>query len=514
MSVLKKFAGQTLIYGLSTIISRLLNFVLTPIFVNKFSPTVFGIFTKMYAWTAMLNAVLAFGMETTFFRYLQKVEEKDKEKVFNTTFLITILTSLLLLINVFLFLDPIAAWLNNGGAHQVDLHNDYKQFVSFFAFILVCDALAVVPFAKLRAEARPVYFGLLKLINILIFVGLNLFFIVFIPFVLANHAGLSHFFYDAFGASFLSWYKPNWVGYVFLSNLISSIVTLLMLLPQIIRFKFSLDKKLFWDMVCYSFPILIANISFIINEHVDKTLIPRLLPAGVGDKDLGIYSAVSKIAIFLSIFVQAFRLGAEPFFFSYANNVNAKKTYALIMEYFVIAMMLVMVGLSVNIEWLKYFIKGSTPEMIAEYWSGLFLVPLLLFNYVLLGIYMNLSVWYKLSDQTRYGLYISGIGALITIVFCFLLIPKYSYVGAAITTLITYMVMVTLSYFWGQRNYPIPYKVKKMIAYLLSGAAITILVYQVLDRSLIWGNLLFILYFLAIIRFEKDQILKLIKEKN
>lgn len=499
MSVLKKFAGQTLIYGLSTIIARLLNFVLTPLFVNKYTTAVYGIFTKMYAWSAMVNALLAFGMETTFFRFLQKVEEKDKPKVFNTSFLITLITAPLFLITVFVFTNPIAAWLNKG-----HLDADYVLYVKLFGLILVADTLAVVPFAKLRADGRPLYFGMLKLINIAVFVSLNLIFILLIPYLISSQSSLAAFF--------TSWYREGWIGYVFIANLVASGVTLILLLPQIARFSWKLDTQLLRSMLYYSFPILIANISFIINEHIDKTLLPRLLPEEQGDRELGIYGAVSKIAIFLSIFVQAFRLGAEPFFFSYSKNANARQTYALIMEYFVLAMMLVMVGLSMNIEWLKYFIKGSTAAMQAEYWSGLFIVPILLFNYVLLGIYMNLSVWYKLSDQTRYGLYISGIGAVITMALCFALIPSYSYLGATLATSVTYLVMVSLSYYWGQKNYAIPYKVGKMFVYMLLGAALVGVNYLLLDRSLIWGNILLILYVGVIGYFEKNQLLKMFRK--
>src|SRR5690606_2476726 len=232
----------------------------------------------------------------------------------------------------------------------------------------------------------------------------------------------------AYPASFASWYQDGWVGYVFLSNLIASGLTLLLLLPELAKLRLRLDRKLAMDMLSYSLPILIANISFIINEHLDKIMIPKLLPGEAGDRDLGIYGAVSKIAVFLSIAVQAFRLGAEPFFFSYSKNANARQTYALIMDYFVIAVVLVMVGITANIEWLKYFIKGGSPEEQAQYWSGLHIIPILLLNYVLLGIYMNLSIWYKLTDQTRFGLYISGIGAAVTIVLNIVLIPRYSYV--------------------------------------------------------------------------------------
>src|SRR5690606_31913953 len=238
---------------------------------------------------------------------------------------------------------------------------------TYFVLILVADALAVIPFARLRAEGRATRFALLKLINILTFVGCNLFLIVALPRFIEVSTAWADF---AEG-----WYRPGWLGYVFIANLVASIITLLLLLPAILKIRLRLERKLVVDMLYYSFPILVANISFIINEHLDKLLIPKLIPGDTGSRDLGIYGAVSKIAVFLSIFVQAFRLGAEPFFFSHAKNKNARQTYALIMDYFIIAMVLVMVGISVNIEWLKYFIKGGSPAEQAEYWSGLSIVP-------------------------------------------------------------------------------------------------------------------------------------------
>ncbi|QBQ42578.1 polysaccharide biosynthesis protein [Sphingobacterium psychroaquaticum] len=499
MSVVKRFLNDTAIYGLSTIVSRLLNFILTPILVRKLDTGIYGIFTNMYSWSALINTFLAFGMETTYFRYLQKVDEKDKMKVFNNSFIVTIFTSLVFLFVLFSVISPASEWFAANGLQSVA---DYKQYICFMGLILAIDALAVVPFAKLRSENRPVRYALLKTINICVFVCFTLSFMVFIPWLIRTFPSLEGFF---------TWYKGMWLGYVFLSNLIASAVTLLMLWPQIRGFSFRVDKKLLNSMFSYSLPIFIANVSFIVNEHLDKILLPSLLPGNVGERELGIYGAISKIAMFLSIFVQAFRLGAEPFFFSYAKNENAKKVYAVIMEYFVIAMVLVMVGLSMNIEWLKYFIKGGNAEQVARYWSGLDYIPIILFNYVLLGIYMNLSVWYKLSDQTKYGLYISGIGALVTIVLCYVLIPKYSYVGAILVTSIAYTVMVLLSYFWGQRNYPIPYKVGKTVGYLALGGALVAINYVFFARNFWSGNALLFVYCAVVLYNERVVLLGLLK---
>lgn len=495
MSVLRKFAGQTAIYGLSTVVARLLNFVLTPLFVRKFPAAVYGIFTNMYSWAALLNAVLAFGMETTYFRYLQKYDG-DKARVFNNSFIVISFTSVLFLVFTFSFATGISTWLNNGVYDA-----DYRRYLIYFVLILVADALAVIPFARLRAEGRPVRFAVLKLANILTFVGCTLFLIVVIPVLMETRPGLVGYF-D-------SWYRPEWLGYVFISNLVASLVTLLLLLPEILKIRLRLERKLVADMLAYSFPVLVANISFIINEHIDKLLIPKLIPGEAGSRDLGIYGAVSKIAVFLSIFVQAFRLGAEPFFFSHATSKNARQTYALIMDYFVIAMVLVMVGITVNIGWLKNFIRGGSPAEQAEYWSGLSVIPVLLLNYVFLGIYMNLSIWYKLSDQTRFGLYISGIGAIITLVLNYVFIPQYSYVASAWTTLAAYSSMVVLSYLWGNRRYPIPYRVGKNLSYILTGVAVCWLAFVAFERHVIVGNLLFAIFLGVTLFLERKTLLAL-----
>lgn len=500
MSVVKRFLSDTMIYGMSTIISRMLNFLLTPLLVSKFPAAVYGVFTNLYAYASMINAILAFGMETTYFRYLQKVEEKDKGKVFNNSFIITIITAVLFLLTVFSMSEPIARWLNDG--KEV---NQYVQFVKLFAIILSADALAVVPFAKLRAEGRPIRYGTLKLVNILILIFCNLFLLYWLPSWKETSS-----FWNSFASG---WYRHDWIGNVFISNLIASVITLVLLIPQILRFKLRLDTALINNMLRYSFPILIANISFIINENLDKILFPKLLIGEAGDQDLGVYGAVAKIAVFLNLFITAFRLGAEPFFFSYSKNENARKIYALIMDYFVIAMVIVMVGICANIDWLKYFIKGSEAEQ-AVYWSGLFIVPILLFNYVLLGIYMNLSVWYKLSDQTRYALYISGIGALCTVVLNVWLIPLYSYVGAVFGTTVAYILMVGLSYYWGQKNYPIPYNLKKILSYLITGAVLSWLMFSIFDSSMLVGNMLLFIFLLVVFFKEKNNMLSVLRRGN
>lgn len=499
MSVLKKFLSQTAIYGFSTVISRLFNFILTPLFTRAYPTATFGIFTKMYAYASLINAVLAFGMESTFFRYLNKHENK-KQEVYNNSFLCIAFIATLFLISGLVFVNPIAGYLT---ADMSQL-NDYKHYVCYFVGILFLDAICVIPFAKLRAEDRAVKYSIVKFLNIGLFVGLNLFFIYVVPAVIKNGWPMAEWME--------SWYRTKWVGYVFISNLVASFVTLLMLMPEFLKLQMKFDKHLFTKMFAYSWPILVANLSFIVNENLDKIVLSNLLSKEVADAQVGIYGAVCKIAIFMSIFITAFRLGAEPFFFSYAKNVNAKKTYAMILHYFVVALALLFVALVANIEILKYFISRDEAH-IAEYWVGLPAVPYLLFGYVCLGIYMNLSIWYRLSDQTRFGLYISLVGAVITIVMNFVLIPKYSYMGSAWVSMLAYFVMMVISYVLGKKYYPIPYDLKKIMAYLLVSIVMVVLSFWVFNRNIYIGNTLLLIFLAGVVYFEKDQLKLILKKK-
>ena len=493
MSAIKKFAGQTAIYGISTVLARFLNFFLTPVYVALYSPKVYGIFSVMYAWASMLNALLAFGMETTYFRYLNKYEN-DKQKVYNNTFFTVSMMALIFLLFTILFVDDISAWMQRGDVYDPD----YARYIKYFVYILVADALAVIPFAKIRADGHPKRYSFIKIVNILTFISLNLLFIFVFPIIIKE---------GWFGAEYLiGWYREGWVGYVFISNLIASLITLMLLVPELLKLTFTYDILMVKEMFVYSLPVLIANISFIINENIDKIFLGQLLPPAIADQELGIYAACCKIAIFLSIFINAFRLGAEPFFFSHSKNKNSADTYARIMNFFVIAVCLIFVLLAANIEILKYFIKGKDAAEQALYWSGLRVVPILLFGYVSLGIYINLSIWYKLSDQTRYGLYISGIGAILTIVLNIIFIPEYSYMASAWISLTAYTVMMVLSYLWGQRNYPIPYKLKKDLAYMAASICIVFVAFVVFERNLIIGNALFLIFTLIILFVERKEI--------
>ncbi|MFD2583084.1 lipopolysaccharide biosynthesis protein [Pedobacter vanadiisoli] len=492
MSVYKKFLGQTMVYGISTVFSRLFNFILTPIYTGVYKKGVYGIFTNMYANASLINAVLAFGMESTYFRYLNKFEDK-KQQVYNNSFLCIAFISTLFLITGLIFSSSIAAYL----ATKTSEIADYKQYVSFFLWILFVDAICVIPFAKLRADGQPFKYSIAKFLNIGCFVGFNLIFIYLIPAIIKHHWVGSEWF--------VSWYRYQWIGYVFVANLIASVATLIYLLPQFMKLQLRFDSKLFSNMFSYSWPILVANLSFIVNENLDKIVLQKLLPPEIADGEVGIYGAVCKIAIFLSIFITAFRLGAEPFFFSHAKEKNARDTYATILKYFVIALSVLFIAIIANIELLKFFIRKQ------EYWVGLPAVPYLLLGYVCLGIYMNLSIWYRLSDQTRFGLYISVAGAVITIVLNVVLIPRFSYMGSAWVSMLAYFVMMVLSYVLGQKYYPIPYNLKKILSYLIISTIIVFFSFFVFNKNIYVGNALLIAFVAGIAYFERKDLLKILK---
>jgi len=488
LSTAKKFAGQTAIYGFSTIVQRLLSSLLTPLYTTAYLPSIYSIFSTMFSYASILNAVLSFGMETTFFRYLNK-DDANKKQVYNNGFWVVFMMSVAFLLLTFPFSHTIAGFIKIGKDTPQD---QFELYIKYFIGILVLDAWCVIPFAKLRADGRPIRYGVVKLVNIIVMVTLNLFFIFAVPYMIRHHSAGSEWFKQ--------WYVQGWIGYVFLSNLVASFITFLMLLPELLQIQIKFDGDMFKSMLIYSWPILIANLSYIINENLDKLLLGKILDPSISEHEVGVYSGCAKISIFLSIFIQAFRLGAEPFFFNHAKNKNSGQTYARIMNYFVITVCITFVAVTTNIQILKYYVNNRS------YWVGLDVVPPLLFGYVSLGIYMNLSVWYKLSDQTKYGLYISGIGAILTIVLNVLFIPKYSYMASAWVSLIAYTVMMILSYIWGQKNYPIPYNVKKNLAYIISSILIVFLSFYIFKRNIFAGDALLLLYALAAFYFERKDL--------
>lgn len=451
MSVIKKLASQTAIYGLSSIIGRFLNYLLVPLHTSEgvFNPAQYGVITEMYAYVAFLVILLTYGMETAFFRFYTKDEFK-KENVFATAIWSLITTSAIFIFSCYLFQIPIADWLR---------YPNNSEYVTWFAIIVGLDAISSLPLAKLRAENKPLKFASINLISVGVNILLNLFFLAYcLP---MYKAGNHNWLVDTF-------YNPEiGVGYVFISNLVASVIKFLLLVPVLFRGTGRLQFSLFEKMILYGFPLLIAGLAGIVNETIDRILLKRMLFDDLGEvatmTSLGVYGAVYKVSIIITLFIQAFRYAAEPFFFSHEKESNSREIYAKVMNYFVIVCAVIFLGVMLYIELIKYFIPNQ------EYWSGLHVVPVLLFANIFLGIYYNQSIWYKLTGHTIYGALLAIGGAVITVILNLIWIPYLGYVGSAWATFACYGSMMIASYFLGQKYYPIPYQVFKILFYL--GAA-------------------------------------------
>ncbi|MBO4738501.1 MAG: polysaccharide biosynthesis protein [Bacteroidales bacterium] len=443
MVKVKKLIGQTAIYGTTTILGRLLNYLLVPFHTYIFlEPKAYGVVGDLYAWVALLLVLLTYGMETTFFRFSEM--EKDRSNVFRTTLTCILCTSAIFILLGLLFNHQIADILK---------YPSHPEYIRWFIIIVGLDAISTIPFAKLRAENKPIVFASVKITNILINVFFNVFFLWFCPFMIAKGWATS---------IFSTIYNPNMgVGYIFIANLIASACQIILLLFVSGKIHLHIDKSLLKKMLKYAFPLLILGLAGIINEVIDRFMVKNLSADNVEDAlhNLGVYSACFKIAIIMNLFIQAFRYSAEPFFFSQYKEKDAKEGYSVVMTYFVIACTVIFLGTMMYIDFIKYFVS-------AKYHEGLSVVPILLLAYMLLGVCFNLSIWYKLTGQTSYGAYITIGGAVITIVSNFILVPKIGYMGAAWGHLITYIAMTIASYLMGQKYFPINYNLKKMGFYI------------------------------------------------
>ncbi|MDR2083540.1 MAG: oligosaccharide flippase family protein [Bacteroidales bacterium] len=446
MNPFKKLASETAIYGLSSIIGRTLNFLLFPMYVYIFPPEEYGIINNLYAYVAFLLILLTYGMETAFFRYSKK--HLNSNEVYSTSASSIFSTSLIFLLVVTLFLNPITNALGYPGK---------EKYILYLAIIVAIDAFTAIPFAYLRRENKAFRFATLKLINIGINIGLNLlFFLVFRPLSLNNPDSFFRFLYN----------PSIGICYVFTSNLIANIITLCLLYPEIKKIKFKINFTLLKQMLKYAIPILIVGFAGQINQNIDKILLKFLVPEGENAMhQIGVYGANYKIAIFMSLFIQAFNYSFEPFFFSQDDSKDTRKTYADIMKYFVILGWVIFLGVTLYIDLFKFL---ESPA----YFEGLKIVPIILIANLLLGIYYNQSIWYKVTDKTKYGAYQSIIGAIVTLVINFAFIPVIGYMASAIASLACYLVMVILSYIWGRKYYPINYDLKTISIYTFFALAI------------------------------------------
>ena len=452
----KKFLSQTAIYGITGIISRVLNYFLTPFYTGIFLPDEYGGISVFYAYAALLNVIYTHGMETTYFRFIAKEKQNEDESksgnAYNLSLSSVLLASLIFSAFMWIFAQPIATFLE---------YPENALFVKWFACIIAIDSVVAIPYARLRAEGKAIKFASLRMTVVILTVFLNFFFLYFCK----NSAEGTQFLFFQNYAKLI--YDPQTgLGYVFLANLIANSSVLPLLWKEFKDFRFTIHWEMYKPMIKYAYPLLFAGIAYSINEVIDRTLLQKWLPnnfyEGKTPMDaVGIYSACYKLSIFITLAVQAFKYGAEPFFFSQASEKDSPKTFATITHFFTIVCVLMMLGVSMNMEWIaNIFIRNK------EYHEGLFIVPILLLANICLGLYYNFSVWFKVSDRTHFGLWISLVGAIITISFNFFLIPRLGYLGSAIATVSCYFTMAGLCYVLGRKYQPIPYPILKMILYL------------------------------------------------
>ena len=444
MSVFKKLAGETVIYGVPSIIGRFLNWWLTPLYTYFFLPGEFGILSNILAYVAFLQVILTYGMETSYFRFAARSEHP--EKVFSTTMITLGVTSLIFIVLVLGFAPNISGWISYEG---------HENYIIWMGITVALDTLSAIPFAKLRLQSRPVRFAILKTVNIALSIVLNLFWILFCPKILhSNPHSIVRFIYN-----------PHiGIGYAFLSYLVSSAVTLLLFLPDLGLKRSNFDGHLLIKMLKYGWPILIIGIAGMVNLNIDKILLPKLLVNSANPIfELGVYSACGKLAILMALFIQAFRFSFEPFVFSHYKNEDSKKVYAVIMKYFVILGLLIFLGVMFYMDIFKFFIGSAT----SGYHEGIKVVPWLLMGNLFLGIFYTQSLWYKLTDQTFFGARFAIIGAVITIVLNILLIPVFGYMACGYAFFAASLVMTIMSYVVGQKYFPVKYDLKRIGSYLL-----------------------------------------------
>ena len=462
---IKQLAGQTAVYGLSSVIGRFLNYLLVPLHVAIFQPSAYGVVTELYAYAAFLAVMLTYGMETAFFRYLNRTDEQSKN-AFRTAFSSLLFSTMLFGLIVVLFQQPIADWI---------LYSNNPEYVLWFAAIIGFDALSALPMAKLRADNKPINFAVINLISIGITILLNLFFLLYCkPMV------------DKGGGNAITdlLYNPQiGVGYIFIANMVGSTTKFILLLPTILKKEGVFDKILLKTMLIYSLPLMFFGLAGIVNETFDRILLRRLLSGLKGDEyaqtQVGIYGANYKLAMLITIFIQAFRYAFEPFLFAHEKQKDSKKTYAYIMNVFagVVGILFLVVMLYIDV--FKHIIIPN-----ADYWPGLKVVPILLLANIFLGILYNLGIWFKLSDNTRKGMYIAIVGAIITIVLNLIFIPVYEYMASAYITLIAYISMVIISFIMGQYYYRIPYNIIRILSFII----IPVLIYLGVSNLSIENN--------------------------
>lgn len=502
MGVLKKLASETALYGVSTMLGRLLNYLLVPLHTSLFLPSELAVQVQLYSYTGIALVLYTFGMETAFFRY--GTAEANKKQYYNLILSAVILVSCVLSGTVYIFSEQIAAFIQ---------YPENGNLVRWFAFILAIDGIVSIPFARLRMEKKALKFVTIRISNIVLSVGLNLFLLVVCP--------------DIYHGKYLTFLKPlidlfydplHAVDYIILANLISNLLFLPMLWKEFSDFKFVLNKELFKPVWVYAFPIMIMNLAAVTNMLFDRLFLQYLLPdnfyPGRTTKDaIGIYGQCIKLSVFMSLAIQAFKYAAEPFFFSKGEDKNAPPVFAEITKWFIIVCVVMWVGISLNLDLLaQVFLKKKI------FHEGLGTVPWQLAAFLFLGVYYNLAAWFKLTNKTQYGTYLTLTGAFVVMGLNVLLVPRIGYLGCGIAFAVSSFVMMALCYIYGQKYYPVPYDVVSAIKYFGLGGLVIFLssLYKIPDLWLAVPVHIFIFFVFIILIFlmEKGSLSKLKAKKS
>lgn len=449
MAGIKSLAKDTAIYGLSSIVGRFLNWMLVPLYTIMFPVEEYGVVTFMYSVVALVMVFLIYGLETGFFRFANHQRWKDPTEVYSTCLISLAVSSTAFVLLVLLFLEPVTLWMECDG---------HPSYVAIMAICVAVDAFLALPFSYLRYQKKAMRFAVIRLVNIGVNIGLNLFFILLCPWLL-QHAQAT-----------VSWfYRPDFsIGYIFLANLIASLVNFIMMLPDLRGFRWRFNPTLWREIILYSLPLLVLGVAGIMNQTIDKIIYPKLITDySEAMYGLGIYGANYKIAVILLVFLQAFRFAYEPFIFARNKEEGdgKKQAYRDAMKYFVIFALFIFLGVMFYLGVIKYFISP-------RYFSGLDVVPIVMLAELFFGIFFNLSLWYKLTDKTMYGAWFSLLGLAVTVTLNIILVPHIKYMGCAIAALCSYATMMIVSYFVGNIKYPIGYQTTRILAYFAIAAVL------------------------------------------
>lgn len=472
---MKKLLNETIIYGIGAILPRIIVVILNYLFIKHIDNSAFAIFTFLYSLISYINIVLSFGFETSYFRF--SANKENEPLTFNTSLWFLIGFSTVFLISVLLFNQPIAKFLG---------YSKNPEYIKWFAWIAFFDNLCVIPLAWLRFHNKPIKYAFVRVTQAIFQSIFVIALFVFIPESFSKSIGLS-----------------NTVSYPFFSNLLASLLGFLLVLPIFLKIRFHFSIELLKKMIPYSFPIMIAGLAFMVNENYDKFI----QKFAISPSDAGSYGGCYKMAVLMTLFVTAYRMGIEPYFFKQMNNANAKNTYAKVTEYFSFFASVVAMGIIANISWIKHLLVPNK-----SYWVALDIVPIIVIANLCFGIYYNLSTWYKVTDRTHFGTIISWFGAILTIVLHLLFLKKYGFMVSAWVTFVAYFLMMVLSYFLGQKYYPIPYRIGKISFFLFLLMLFSLISVKYFNYNFWLSNLLFLIYTSILLYSEKQFILSKIKK--